>query len=142
MMVEGIQHPGAVCIVPFLSSTKVVMIRQFRPVINTYIYEFPAGTREKDERPDVCARREIIEEIGYKAKTIKRIGDIYLAPGYSSEKIILYEARSLIKTQQALEPDEVLDVCIFSKREVRELFHAGKITDAKTICAMAHTSLL
>jgi len=60
---ELVEHPGAVLIVPFLTTTKVILLRQFRPVINAYIFELPAGTLEKGEQPLACARREIIETI-------------------------------------------------------------------------------
>lgn len=68
---ELVEHPGAVLIVPFLSRDKVILLRQFRPVINAYIFELPAGTLEKGEQPLACARREIIETLVVTKKMVR-----------------------------------------------------------------------
>jgi ADP-ribose pyrophosphatase len=134
---EIIKHPGAALIVPFLSKDKIIMLRQLRPVIGSYIYELPAGTLDKNESPLSCARREIIEETGYSASKLKLLGKIYPVPGYSTERIFIYEARGLIKTVRSVEQDEVIELRIFTRPKVRKLFRSGKIVDAKTIAALA-----
>ncbi len=139
---ELVEHPGAVLIVPFLTRDTVILLRQFRPVINAYIFELPAGTLEKGEQPLACARREIIEETGYRAKKLTRLGSIYPVPGYSTEKITLYKAENLTERGMACEADEVIETLVVTKKMVRELFAAGKIIDAKTICAFAHCGWL
>ena len=142
IQLELVDHPGAVLIVPFLTKAKVILLRQFRPVINAYIFELPAGTLEKGEHPLACARREIIEETGYSAKKFTRLGIIYPVPGYSTEKITLYKAGELTERGIACEPDEVIETIVVTKKIVRELFNAGRIIDAKTICAFAHCGWL
>ena len=57
--IEIIRHPGAALVVPFLNKKTIVMIRQYRPAIGTYLYELPAGTLGKNERPLHCPKREI-----------------------------------------------------------------------------------
>ena len=84
-----IKHPGAVLIIPFLNPRSMIMLRQFRPVLNKYIFELPAGTINISERPLACAHRELIEETGYAAKKMILLGKIYPVPGYSTEKILL-----------------------------------------------------
>jgi len=133
---EVIQHPGAALIVPFLSADKVLMIRQYRPVIGKYIYELPAGTLEPRERPAVCARREVVEETGHKAARITKLGVIYPVPGYSTEKIHIYRADELTQVKRSLDKDEVMDTCVMTKKKVQSLFRKGAIVDAKTICAL------
>jgi ADP-ribose pyrophosphatase len=139
---ELVDHPGAVLIVPFLIKDKVILLRQFRPVISSYIFELPAGTLEKGEQPLACARREIIEETGYSAKKFTRLGMIYPVPGYSTEKITMYKADDLTERGSACEADEVIETLVVTKKMVRKLFAAGKIIDAKTICAFAHCGWL
>ena len=134
---EMIKHPGAALIIPFLSANKIIMLRQLRPVINSYIYELPAGTLDKNEQPLACARREIIEETGYAAGRFKFLGAIYPVPGYSTEKIYIYSARRLKKREHVAEADEVIEACVFTKAEIKRLFKCGKIVDAKTISALA-----
>jgi ADP-ribose pyrophosphatase len=134
---EIIKHPGAALIVPFLSADKVIMLRQLRPVINSYIYELPAGTLGKNEPPLACARREMIEETGYSAGSLKFLGAIYPVPGYSTEKIFIYKAGALKKRECAAEADEVIRTGVFTKAEIKRLFKSGRVVDAKTIAAFA-----
>lgn len=134
---EVVKHPGAALVVPFLSKDKIIMIRQLRPVIDSYLYELPAGTLSINEDPLACARREIVEETGYAAKVFKRLGAIYTVPGYSTERIVIYKAEKLTKKRWMPEEDEVIEHFAVTKPMVKRLFRSGKIVDAKTICALS-----
>jgi len=134
---EIIKHPGAALVVPFLSKDRLIMLRQLRPVIRSYIYELPAGTIDKGETSLECARREIVEETGYSAKKMKLLGSIYPVPGYSTEKITIYKADGLLPKYRHAEKDEIIELKILTKGAVRRLFKSGKIVDAKTIAALA-----
>jgi ADP-ribose pyrophosphatase len=133
---EIIKHPGAALIIPFLNRDSIIMLKQFRPVINAYIYELPAGTLEPKEKPYLCARREIVEEVGYRAKIFKRLGKIYPVPGYSTEQITIYKAQDLQRKIGLSDADEIIKTVVVDKTKVRKLFNNGKIVDAKTICAL------
>jgi len=92
--IEVIKHPGAALIIPFINSDTLLMLRQLRPVIGRYLYELPAGTRSKGETARACALREVIEETGYSAGWLKRLGMIYPVPGYSTERIDIFAAKT------------------------------------------------
>ncbi|MCX5680474.1 MAG: NUDIX hydrolase [Candidatus Omnitrophica bacterium] len=139
---EIIKHPGAALVIPFLSKKKLIMLRQLRPVVGSYIYELPAGTIDKGESPLECARREIVEETGYSAGSMKRLGSIYPVPGYSTEKIVIYKAQGLSPRHRHAEKDEIIELKIFTQGDVRRLFESGKIVDAKTIAALAYCGWL
>lgn len=134
---EMIRHPGAALIIPFLAKDKVILLRQLRPVIDSYIYELPAGTLDKGEGPEACARREIIEETGYSAKKITYLGKIFPVPGYSTERIFIYKAEGLKAVRREAEEDEVIEAMVFTRAQIKRLFKKGKIVDAKTISAFA-----
>lgn len=134
---EWVDHPGAVLIVPFLSSRRIVLLRQYRPVIEEMLYELPAGTREQGEDARTCAARELIEETGYNAENLELLGSIHPCPGYSNEQIIIYQATDLQKVPGQCEPDEIIETQTVSRSQVRELFRSGMLTDSKTICALA-----
>ena len=134
---ETIKHPGAALIIPFLSKDKIILLRQYRPVINSYIYELPAGTLDNNEKPIECARREIIEETGFSAKKLAYVGKIFPVPGYSTERIFIYKAEGLEKVGRTAEEDEIISSRIVGRSAVRRLFKSGKIVDAKTIAALA-----
>jgi len=134
---EIIKHPGAALVVPFLSKDRLIMLRQLRPVVGKYIYELPAGTIDKGESALLCAKREIVEETGYTAGSMKRLGQIYPVPGYSTEKIIIYRADGLKPRHRHAEKDEIIEIKVLTRPDVRRLFKSGKIVDAKTIAALA-----
>ena len=134
---EVINHPGAVLIIPFLSADKVILLRQFRAVINTYLYELPAGTLKSKESHLSCAKREIVEETGFFAKRLTRLGYLYPVPGYSTEKIIVFKAQDLSPKQGNADEDEILETLVFTKAQVRKLLSSGNLVDAKTISAFA-----
>ena len=90
-----VEHPGAVAIVPVHANGDVVLLRQFRPSIGEEIYEIPAGTIEKGEAPLATAKREIIEETGFKARRWSKIAEFYTAPGFCTELMHVYVARNL-----------------------------------------------
>ncbi len=134
--VEIIRHPGAVVIIPLLRKDQLILLKQFRPVLNMYLYELPAGTRDRNEAPLFCAKREIIEETGYRSEKFTKLGKIYPVPGYSTEEITIYKAESLMKAFALKDPDEIIETKVVSKSQIKKLFRTGKIRDAKTICAL------
>ena len=67
---EWIAHPGAVCCIPIFPDGKVALIKQYRYALKKEMIELPAGKLDKNEIPEVCALRELEEEIGYKAKNL------------------------------------------------------------------------
>lgn len=135
--VEYVNHPGAVLIVPFLDTHRVIMLRQYRPAIKSWLYELPAGTIEPGEKPLACARREIIEETGYRAGIVKKLGRMYPVPGYSTELITMYTAQKLTAVGMECEEEEVIEPQVFSKKDIRALLAKGRLIDGKTICALA-----
>ena len=134
---EIVRHPGAVLIAPFIDTEHIIMLRQYRPVIDKYIYELPAGTLAKGEQHLRCAHRELKEETGYVAKKMTRIGEIYPAPGYTTERIIIFKAEKLIKETWQPEQDEIITSRAMSRSQIKTLLKRGRIIDAKTICALA-----
>lgn len=132
---DVIKHPGAVLVIPFLDKDKVVLLKQYRPVIKDYLYELPAGTLEPGETPLDCAGREVIEEAGFRASKFILLGDIFPVPGYSTERIYIYRAQGLTRERSFGDADEIIERMAVSRRQVRALFKKGAIVDAKTISA-------
>lgn len=132
-----IDHPGAVVIVPVLGKDKIALIRQYRAAIGQYIYEVPAGTMEPEQSPLNNAKRELIEETGYKAGKMTLLGKIFPVPGYSTEKEYVYKAEKLTFVGAENEKDEIIRTMVFSRKGIKKMFRSGKIVDAKTISALA-----
>jgi ADP-ribose pyrophosphatase len=141
--IDVIRHPGAAAILPVDAAGRIYLLRQFRYAVGQDIWEIPAGTLEKGESPQECARRELIEETGVAASRWDRLGTITPLPGYSDEVIHLFLARDLTPAQAPRDPDEMIAVSTLALDQAVAMIHAGEIRDAKTIAGicLAHPLL-
>ena len=133
---DFIQHPGAAAMVPMLNYQEVVLIKQYRHAIRKFIWEIPAGTLDPNESPINCARRELIEEIGYSATDWHQLGTITPLPGCSDERIHIFLALDLKPAQQELDDDEMINVHKMNLSEAMQMILAGEISDGKTISGL------
>jgi len=130
-----IVHPSnAVAIFP-VDGDRCKLLKQYRYAIDQYIIEAPAGTMEPGEEPLATAGRELIEETGFAARTIVPKGFIYTTPGFTDEKIFLFEARDLSPSQEyGKDEDEVIEVIDIALKDLTGMISNGRIVDGKTIC--------
>lgn len=130
-----IVHPSnAVAILP-IEGEQCKLIRQYRYAIDSYIFEAPAGTLEAGENPIDAAGRELIEETGFAAQIMEPKGFIITTPGFTDEKIFLYEARGLSSSDEyRKDDDEVIEVLDVPLKDLNRMVLDGTIVDAKTIC--------
>ena len=132
---ECIRHPGGALAVPVTADGKFVLVRQYRFTVQGRLLEFPAGTVEPGESPEDTIRREIEEETGYRAKQWQKLGEFFVAPGYSDEIIYAFLAQDLelLENPPEGDVDEDLQVVLMSADEVEKAIHAGELADAKSI---------
>lgn len=124
---------GAVAILP-IDGEYCYLINQWRFAIDRYILEVPAGTMEPDEDPLETARRELIEETGLSAGKLIPRGFIFTTPGFSDERILIYEARDLTPSQEfSPDDDEIIQPMRLLLSELHQMILDGEIVDAKTI---------
>ena len=133
---DMILHPGAVVILPVLDCEHVVLLRNHRFVVGETLWEVPAGTREPDEPLEECARRELIEETGYRAARWRGLGFLYASPGVLDEKLHLFVAEDLTPGPASPEADEQLEPVTVRLDEAIRMCLAGEIKDAKTITSL------
>lgn len=133
---EIVEHRGAVAIVPLLDHQTVLLIRQYRQAVGEALLEIPAGTLEAGEEPDKCARRELEEETGYSARSLRRLFSQYLAPGYSQEVLHVYLAEDLEKGAQSPDADERVELVPTPLHQIEKMILEGSIKDAKTIAGL------
>ncbi len=137
---ELVKHPGAVVIVPFIKKDRILLLRQFRYAAQGNLWEIPAGTLEEGERPIDCAKREIEEETGFRAKRWQRLTSFYPAPGISNEIMTLFKADQLVEGRKNLDHDEWIDHCEVSLKTARQMIKKGLIRDGKTIAGILWVS--
>jgi ADP-ribose pyrophosphatase len=128
-----VMHPGAVVILPVLDAEHIVLLRNHRFTIGETLWEVPAGTLEKDEPIESCARRELLEETGYTAATWQSLGFLYASPGVLNEKLHLFVAENLTAGNAAPEPGEELEPVTVELSKAVAMVLSGEIKDAKTV---------
>ncbi len=126
-------HPGAVLIIPITENNTLILLRQYRPSIKQWIYEFPAGTLESGEDITLCAQRELAEEAQLQAKEWLALGECLPAPGFCNEVQYLFAAKGLSPCHAEMDDDEVIEVVEFSIEQVKAMIAGNEIQDSKTI---------
>ena len=130
---EIVEHPGSVVIVPVLPRKRILFIRQYRRALGATLLELPAGTLGAGEPRLRCAKRELEEETGHRARRWRRLGDFYPSPGFLSEFMTIFLAEDLAATAARPEADELLEPVVLPLDVAIRKIHAGGIRDAKSI---------
>ena len=132
---EIIEQKSASAVLAFDGKGNVLLVKQHR-FPHGFVFEIPAGTLEKNEKPRVGAIREFIEETGYKPKKLKHLINYYPIIGYNTQKIHCYVAQDIEKvSEMKLEYDEFLTLVKINFKKLLKMIMSGKIVDSKTICA-------
>lgn len=135
---DAVRHRGSVVLIPRPTAHEIILIRQFRYVINRWIWELPAGSLEPGEAPARAARRECQEEIGLRPKTVRRVAQYYPSPGFCDERMVFFECLDLVRPARPLtgDPDEQIEPRTFTNRQVWDLIRRGEIIDMKTVVGL------
>jgi len=130
-----VEHPGAVVLVP-VEDDHLWFVRQYRHAAGEALLELPAGTTEKGEDLIACAHRELREEIGMSAREVSKIGEFFIAPGYSTEFLHIYLASGLRPDPLPGDDDEFIQVERIPVAQAYHLAESGQVRDAKTLAAL------
>jgi ADP-ribose pyrophosphatase len=132
---EYVRHPGGVAIVPVIDRS-VILIRQFRIAIGRELVELPAGRLEPNEETVSCARRELEEEIGYRAKELVSLASYFSSVGFADERMYIFLALGLEKAKLKQEADERITEVLMPIEVIQEKLAAQEFEDAKTILGL------
>ncbi len=133
---EVVEHPGSVVVMPRLPNGDIILVRQYRYAARKSLWELIAGSMELGESVLRAARRELLEEAGYKAGSVKRLLSFYSSPGFLTERMHLVEATDLTLSKAKPEADERIQVGAFSRIQVEKLLCDKKIIDGKTLVGL------
>ena len=133
---EIVDHGGSVVVIPVDNENNVLFVRQYRHAAKADLLELPAGTRDSDEPFEECAAREVREETGMEAEKLQKLGEFYLAPGYSTEFMAVFLATGLKENPLQADEDEFLDVEKIPLLKTYERAEQGDIPDAKSLAAL------
>lgn len=137
-MRDIVVHPGSVVVIPVLDDGRIVMIRQYRYAAGKYLWELVAGHKEHNEDPAKGARRELTEETGYRARSVRKLFELFPSPGLLGERMDIYMATGLTKGKARPEDDEKISRKIVALGEALRWIRQGKICDAKTIAGLLY----
>ncbi len=130
-------HQGAAAILPVTADGKLLMVRQYRNALDRFTLEIPAGGLEGPKEPTKeAAARDLTEETGFVAGKIDFLISVVSAVAYCNEKIDIYLARDLQKSERHLDADEFINVEAWDVSDLLELCYNGTIQDAKTVAAV------
>jgi ADP-ribose pyrophosphatase len=133
---DVVRHSGSVVILAVEHrgrSPRVLLEKQYRHAARKYLYELPAGRIDEGEGELKAAKRELLEETGYSARSWKRVLRFWASPGFVAEAMSVYRASDLMAGAAQPEDDEVIEMKFFSLSEAVEMVMDGQIQDAKTI---------
>jgi len=128
-----VRHAGSAVMMAVDETSRVLLVRQYRLPAGKYLWELPAGRLDPGEKPLQAARRELIEETGYRARRWTRLASFWVSPGYVEERMTIYLATDLTAGEATPMEDERIETRWFTRRELAKMIDDGKIEDAKTM---------
>jgi len=128
-----VQHGGSAVMMPVDDKARVLLVRQYRLPAKAFMWELPAGRVDAGETVLQAAKRELVEETGFKAKKWTKLASFYVSPGFLAEKMTVFLAEDLKEGEQTPMEDERIQMQWFKAKEVDDMIADGKIQDAKTM---------
>ena len=135
---EHVLAGHAAVIIPETENDEFIMIREPRTPIGMSIIAFPAGMIEDDEKEEEGAIRELEEETGYRANSIKKLRDVYPAIGYSNERVSIFLAKDLVKTHRHLDETEDIEVIKLPIKEVKQMLDNKELNTSSEEIGLLH----
>ncbi len=130
-----VRHAGSAVMMAVDDKKRVLLVRQYRLPADKYLWELPAGKLDPGEKPLQAAKRELIEETGYRAKKWSKLVSFWPSPGYVDERMTIFVAEDLTAGEATPMDDERIETRWFKKKELAQMIESGKIEDGKTILA-------
>lgn len=128
-----VQHSGSAVMMAVDAKNRILLVKQYRLPARQSLWELPAGRLDPGETPLKAAKRELVEETGYKGKTWTKLVSFFVSPGFLAEKMTIFVATGLTEGEKQPMEDERIEMAWFKPKEVEEMIRTGKILDAKTM---------
>ncbi len=133
---DVVTHSGSVVVLPVFPDGRMLLVRQYRHSVGEYLWELVAGRIDRGERPLLAARRELMEETGYRARRLVRMFKAFPTPGFVQEFMIVYAATGLTLGAAQPDEDEAISSRAFTLRELEAMMRDGRLRDSKSIAGI------
>jgi 8-oxo-dGTP pyrophosphatase MutT (NUDIX family) len=137
---EVVRHPGGSAVVAINEQRQVCLLKQYRCVLDQWLWELPAGKNDNRELPLTTAQRELEEEAGVQAVQWLDLGYMISSPGVFTEKVYLYLASDLRQVAQNSEDHEVFEVHWVDLDKAIQWAVGGEISDAKSVIGLCRAA--
>lgn len=134
---EVVEHVGGACVIARPTPHEIVLVKQHRHAVGADLWEVPAGMVEPGEPPLETARRELIEETGYRCASLRFLWSIYTTPGFCNERIHFFVADGLTPGESKPDDDESFELRTWRIEDAWGLVERDELRDAKTQIALA-----
>lgn len=128
-----VHHGGSAVMMAVDAKKRVLLVRQYRLPAGKDLWELPAGRLDPGEKPLQAAKRELIEETGYRARRWSKLASFFVSPGYVGERMTIFLATDLTAGVATPMDDERIETRWFTRKELAAMIRNGKIEDAKTM---------
>jgi ADP-ribose pyrophosphatase len=128
-----VRHAGSAVMMAVDEKKRILLVRQYRLPAERYLWELPAGRLDPGEKPLQAAKRELVEETGYRARTWSKLASFWVSPGYVEERMTIFLATDLTAGQATPMDDERIEARWFTPRDIAQMIGTGKLDDAKTM---------
>jgi ADP-ribose pyrophosphatase len=141
-MFNRIDVNDAAIVLPIFEDGSLLMVESYRYAAGDSLLELPGGFINENEKASETARRELLEETGYKCNKLKFMGWFYTWPGRTGQKNFVFIARQLTKaSNQKLDDYEKIKVSVISTKRIRQEIKSGKIRGSGTISGLLYAYL-
>ncbi len=135
---DVVVHHGSIVLLPILPDGRIVLVRQYRHATGRHLWELVAGRIEPGESPVAAARRELLEETGYRARRFRKLLDFFSTPGFLTERMLVYSAHGLTPGTAQPDADEAITTRAFRPAELDRMIRRGRLHDAKSIAGILY----
>jgi ADP-ribose pyrophosphatase len=138
---DVVEHSGGAIMVAVTDDGKILMERQYRKPLEKDILELPAGKADPNEDPIVTATRELKEETGYTAKTVRHLVSYYPTCGYSNEHLHIYICKDITPGETEWDDTECMDIIECDVDELMDMVMRNEIQDSKTMIGLMYARM-
>ncbi len=130
-----------VSIVALTVDDQLLLVRQFRPAVETFTLELPAGCVEPNEKPEACARRELLEETGYEAGQLEELGCLIPDTGRLCNRLYCFYAENLARPEAGHRAEAGVELVYCPLTDVVNWILEGRLSHSLHLAALFLASL-